>query len=243
MILTRVAALSALLFCCAGPAGAQNVKLEFRDGKVSLTAQNASLRAILTEWARLGGTQVVNMERLAGAPVTLQLTDVPETQALDIILRGTAGYIAGQRVAAGPAGGRSTLDRILVVPTAGTAALISARPATAPPPFAGPQRFPQPDPDDNPVSDVPPDDDQPPNRGTIRTNAPVNVQRGAPNQPAPTPTPPQPFVNQDDQPQPAPTTTVPANPFGIQTGSSRPGTITPVPQQPERPRTQPDPEP
>ena len=129
MTLTRVAALSALLFCGAGPAGAQSVKLEFNDGKVNLTAQNASLRAILTEWARLGGTQVVNMERLAGAPVTLQLTDVPETQALDIILRGTAGYIAGQRAAAGPAGARSTLDRILVVPTAGTAAVVSARPA------------------------------------------------------------------------------------------------------------------
>ena len=86
MTLTRAAALSALLFCYAGPAWAQNVRLEFHDGKVNLIAQNASLRAILTEWARLGGTQVVNMERLAGPPVTLQLTDVPEMQALDTIL-------------------------------------------------------------------------------------------------------------------------------------------------------------
>jgi hypothetical protein len=242
MTLTRVAALSALLFCCAGPAGAQNVKLEFRDGKVNLTTQNASLRAILTEWARLGGTQVVNMERLAGAPVTLQLTDVPETQALDIILRGTAGYIAGQRAVTGPAGARSTLDRILVVPTAGTAATVTARPAVTPPPFGGAQRFPQPDPDDNPVADVPPNDDGPPNRGTIRLNVPPNqIQRGQPNQAAP----PQPFqTTQDDNQTPPPETTqAPANPFGIQTGSSRPGTITPVPQQPQRPRTQADPEP
>jgi hypothetical protein len=241
MTLTRVAALSALLFCCAGPAGAQSVKLEFRDGKVNLIAQNASLRAILTEWARLGGTQVVNMERLAGAPVTLQLTDVPETQALDIILRGTAGYIAGQRADAGPAGARSTLDRILVVPTAGTASAVSARPAATPPPFGGPQRFPQPDPDDNTVADGSFDDDQPPNRGTIRMNVPVNIQRGNPNQTAP----PQPFqATPDDNQTPQPQTTpAPTNPFGIQTGSSRPGTITPVPQQPQGPKKQPDPEP
>jgi hypothetical protein len=237
MTLTRVAALAtaaALLFCFAGPVHAQNVKLEFRDGKVNLTTQNASLRAILTEWARLGGTQVVNTERLAGPPVTLQLTDVPETQALDIILRGTAGYIAGLRATAEITTARSTLDRILIVPTAGTAASVSARPAV-PPPFAAPQRFPQPqpqpDPDDDPVSDVPPDDDRPQNRG--------NVRRGGPNQGQPEPEEPQ----DDDQPEQPEPSTAPTNPFGIQTGSSRPGTITPVPQQPERPRSQPDPEP
>src|SRR5689334_10920565 len=97
MTFTRVATLGALLFCWAGLSRAQAVRLEVHDGKVNLTTQNASLRAILTEWARLGGTQVVNADRLTGPPVTLQLTDVPETQALDIILRGTAGYIAGQR--------------------------------------------------------------------------------------------------------------------------------------------------
>jgi hypothetical protein len=71
-------------------------------------------------------------------------------------------------------------------------------------------------------------------------NVPVNVQRGSP-----TPTaPPQPFQTTQDDNQDAPETTpAPTNPFGIQTGSSRPGTITPVPQQPQRPRTQPDPEP
>src|SRR4051794_31367701 len=101
MSLTRVAALLTLLVGVTHPAVAQNVRLEFHDGKVSLNAQNASLRAILTEWGRLGGTQVVNMDRLSGPPVMLQLTDVPETQALDIILRGNAGYIAGQRAEAG----------------------------------------------------------------------------------------------------------------------------------------------
>jgi hypothetical protein len=230
----RIATLVAAMIGSAASAHAQAVKLEFHDGKVNLTTQNASLRAILAEWSRLGGTQVVNAERLAGPPVTLQLTDIAETQALDIILRGTAGYIAGARPATSPVGTRSALDRIMVVPTAGTAVSAGARPASVPPPFTvtPPPQFRQIDPDDNPVSDTPPDDD-PPNRG----RGPVNVPRAGPVQ-----APPQPFQPQDDQPQ-QPTNTAPANPFGIQTGSPRPGTITPVPPQPQRPRTQPDPEP
>src|SRR4051794_41853565 len=117
MNFSRVAVLTSLLFCCAGSAGAQ-VTLEFHDGLVNLTAQNAPLRTILNEWARLGGTQIVNADRLTGLPVTLQLTNVPETQALDIILRGTAGYIAGQRTS-GAAGNQAVLDRIMVGATAG----------------------------------------------------------------------------------------------------------------------------
>src|SRR5205809_4728958 len=123
MTFLRVGTLTALMFCCAGRVSAQAVRLEFHDGKVNLTAQNASVRNVLSEWARLGGTQVVNAERVSGAPVTLQLTDIPETQALDILLRGTAGYIAGERTTTEPAGTRSSLDRIMIVPTAGTASV------------------------------------------------------------------------------------------------------------------------
>jgi hypothetical protein len=231
--MTRVVALAALLFCAAGPASAQAVRLEFHDGKVNLTAQNASLRTILTEWARLGGTQVVNSERLSGAPVSLQLTNIPETQALDIILRGTAGYIAGLRNTPTSAASPSLLDRIMIVPTAGTAAVAGARPIQAPPPFALPRAVRQIDSDDNPTSDVPPDDERP-----VRVPG-LAIPRAGQNQ-----APPQPFQPQDDDtPQQAPTTTAPANPFGIVTGSSRPGTITPVPQQPTPQRPQRDQEP
>ena len=235
MSFTRVAALTALLFSLAGAASAQAVKLEFHDGKVNLTTQNASLRAILTEWSRLGGTQVVNAERLTGAPVTLQLTDVTETQALDIILRGSAGYIAGQRAAADPVGTRSAFDRIMVVPTMGTAPAVVSRPlgtASAPPFIQQPPPFIQPDPDDDPVSDVPPDDERPRN---VRTAPPV-IRIGPNGQAVVQPPPP------GDEPQ-APTTTVPVNPFGIQTGSSRPGMITTAPPPPPRPASTRDQEP
>jgi hypothetical protein len=237
MTLTRVVALTALLFG-ASPAFAQAVKLEFHDGLVTVTAQNAPLRTILTEWSRLGGTQVINADRLSGAPVTLQLTNVPETQALDVVLRGVAGYIAGQRPASPSTASRSSLDRIMIVPTAGTATVAGARPIATPAPFTAPRQIQQPtDPDDDPISDVPPEDERP-----VRVPG-LQLPRGV-NQ-----APPQPFQPQDDDndtqsQRPGNNQPVPANPFGIQTGSSRPGTISPVPQQPppqQRPR--PDPEP
>lgn len=233
MTFTRGAALAALLFCCAGPASAQAVKLEFHDGRVNLTTQNASLRAILTEWGRLGGTQVVNVDRLGGAPVTLQLTDVSETQALDIILRGTAGYIAGQRRVVETASTRSSLDRILIVPTAGTASTIAARPASStPPPFIQrPQPIVQPDPDDDPVSDVPPEDERPNRR------VPAQIRLVAPDGRVLS----QPAVD-DDAPEPA-TPQVPPNPFGVLGGSSRPGVISPVPPPAQPPANTRDAEP
>jgi len=235
MTFTRGAALAALLCCCAIPAQAQAVKLEFHDGLVNLTTQNASLRTILAEWGRLGGTQIVNAERVGGAPLTLQLTNVPETQALDIILRGTAGYIAGERRTTQAIGTRSALDRIMVVPTAGTANTVAARPPTAAPPFGQQQPQPviQPDPDDDPVSDVPPDDERPNRR------VPPQIRMVAPDGRVVA----QPYVEDDQDPQPAQGPQVPANPFGVQSGSSRPGVISPVPPQPQQAPNARDPEP
>jgi hypothetical protein len=246
MTFTRVAALTTLLLCCAGPAGAQ-VNLEFHDGLVNLTTQNAPLRAILAEWARLGGTQVVNLERLAGSPVTLQLTNVPETQALDIILRGTAGYIAGQRTSVA-ATNQSSLDRIMVVPTAGTAPpAVASRPAATPPPFQQtpqpsfqqtPQPFAQANPDDDPP-DAP--DDERPNRVNRPGVPPAVLRMVGPNGQAV----PQPYVIDDDTPQvPAPAPTTAPNPFGVTTGAARPGMPPPQPTPPQqRPPNTRDPEP
>ncbi len=72
-------ALSALV---AAPAGAQQLKLAFNQGRVSVDAAAVPARTILAEWAKLGGTKVVGGERVAGAPLTLKLVDVPEAQAL-----------------------------------------------------------------------------------------------------------------------------------------------------------------
>lgn len=95
---------------------AQSLSLAIKDGLVNLDANGATVRQILDEWARVGGTRVVNGERITGAPVTLKLEGVPERQALEIILRSVAGYMAAPR-SASAAPGASVYDRIVVLPT------------------------------------------------------------------------------------------------------------------------------
>jgi hypothetical protein len=217
-----------LLAGAATSAHAQSVSLEFNAGLVTLRAQNAPVRTILAEWARLGGATVLNGDRVAGAPLTLELTGVPERQALDIILRSVAGYMLAPR----PAGsvGVSAFDRILILPTS-----TAPRAPAAPPPAVGRAVLPQPQlirppaeadddiPEDDPGSDAPP----PQPRG-IPTPRP-----GLPPQPI---IGPEPQIIEDDgqaeaPPSPGTVTPTPANPFGVPAGSSaRPGVIAPVPQ-------------
>ena len=114
MSFRALAAVVLLSAVCAAPASAQqSIKLEFKDGRVSLNAQNAPLRAILSEWARLGGSTIVNGDRVAGAPVTLEFVAVPERQALDTLLRSVAAYMLAPRRAGSV--GASTFDRILIL--------------------------------------------------------------------------------------------------------------------------------
>jgi hypothetical protein len=95
-------------------ADAQNLTLHIQDGRVNLEAQNVPVRQILAEWARVGGAKIVNGEKVAGAPLTLQLQGMPERQALDIILRGVSGYMLAARQAGT---GVSAFDRIMILPT------------------------------------------------------------------------------------------------------------------------------
>jgi len=139
-----------------------DVQVLLNNGRVTIAAKDATVRQILTEWARVGDTRVVNVERIPGGPVTLELINVPESQALDVLLRSVSGYVAAPRQTL--VGNLSVFDRIIVMPTA--AAPRPATSAQAAPVFQQPQ-FGQPTP--APVDDDP--DDAPP----------ANVQ--APNQP------------------------------------------------------------
>jgi len=103
-----------LVLLFALPANAQQMNLQIANGKVTLDATNVQARQILAEWSRIGGTKVVGAEKITGAPLTLKLVDMPERQALDIILRNVAGFIAAPRTASN---GASTYDRILVMAT------------------------------------------------------------------------------------------------------------------------------
>jgi hypothetical protein len=109
---TLVLAVALLVFASAS-AGAAGVSLTISDGKVTLNAENVTIRQILDEWARIGKTQIVNLDRVTSTPVTMKLDGVPEAQALDIILRSVPGYMAAPRSA--PSRDASIYDRILIM--------------------------------------------------------------------------------------------------------------------------------
>jgi hypothetical protein len=95
-------------------ADAGQLRMEFRNGIVSISAADVPLSQVLSEWARLGQTRIVNLEKLGGAPVTVELTNVPEKQALEVLLRNVPGYLAAARAV--PSAEGSQFDRIVVMP-------------------------------------------------------------------------------------------------------------------------------
>ena len=226
----RVLAFSlALIGCAAFVRAQQPLRLQIGEGRVTLHAQNVPIRTILAEWARLGSATVINGDRVAGAPLTLDLEGVPERQALDIILRGVSGYMLAAREPG--TAGASMFDRIMILPT-------SAAPRNAPaapvPIFSN-----APNGIVRPALPRPPNDDQdaddpvaPGDEDGVRIPMPVAIQRPTPN-PVGTPVfPPAPINTPDDIPDTTPRGVVvtPSNPFGLPPGSSlRPGVVTPAP--------------
>src|SRR5437016_1865847 len=130
---------SAILTCLlTASAASADVQVLLNNGRVSIVAKDATVRQILAEWARVGQTKVINVDRIPGGPLTLELSNVPEGQALDVLLRSVSGYMAAPRQTV--ATNLSVFDRIIVMPT--TAAPRPAAAAQAPA-FQQPQ-FPQP---------------------------------------------------------------------------------------------------
>jgi hypothetical protein len=123
-----------LLTCSTSPSWAAGLTLSIQDGLVTLDAQDVTVRQILTEWARIGKTQIINVERITGGPITLTLEKVPEKQALDIILRTIPGYVAMPRVTI--VADASIYDRILIM---ATTTAVAARPQQPAPGFPGMQ--------------------------------------------------------------------------------------------------------
>lgn len=211
----------------ASPAAAE-VHLTLANGRVSLSARDATIRQILTEWARVGQARIVNLERLNGAPVTIELADVPEAQALDTILRSVSGYLAAPRAELKP--DASQFDRILLLPTSTPAARPAAAPAGAPTfqpqPFAGQPQPPAAQPDveqeEVVVEDARPVPPRPvPGRGpafsTFPPARPVDVPSRAVQEP-----------DSDDAPQRPVSYPAPTAPVGV----AVPGMPVPTPQQP-----------
>ena len=173
----------ACLGLTAGTALAGEVKVTLNQGLVTIIAEDAPISRILAEWARVGQTKIVNGEKMMQV-VSLQLVDMPERKALDIILRSASGYMAAERQT--PVAGGSAFDRIMILPYSRPPAA-SSLPATgsAPAPFQQQQPRPmQIDPDDQPHTTpvMPPGMGPGPNAGQQTAPMPGMLTNGPPNQ-------------------------------------------------------------
>jgi hypothetical protein len=172
MHIPRALTLAVALGLAGASSARADVQLTIRNGRVSLVATNATIRQILAEWAKIGQTTIVNGDRVSGGPVTLQLSDVPEQQALDVLLRSVSGYMAASRAVA--LVNASQFDRIIVMPTSVAPPSAPPRAAQAAPVFprAGSPSPPgQPGAPQQPVQDE--QDDDPPVPGTGPNRGPV----------------------------------------------------------------------
>ena len=230
----------AVSLLAVSPAAA-DVQVTIQDGKVSVVAKDATLRQIMFEWARVGQTKVVNVDRIPGGPMTIELQSVPEDRALEILMRPLSGYLAAPRAVQSPT--LSKFDRIVVMPTVAAARqpAVAASAAPAPvfqqtPTFQPPVQ--QEDPDDQPPGQNPAAP-----RGPVFTAFPqpqvVNPNTGnvVPGNGQSTFVPPQNLPGAAPPQQQAAPGATPTVPVGV----AVPGMMVPTPQPPGAPGQNPVP--
>jgi hypothetical protein len=201
-VLRLTALLALILTGTAWASAADNdAKISIKDGRITIVADGVTARKILEDWAKVGQIRMINVEKLTGPPLTLRLTDVTEKEALEVLLRSAAGYLAAPRAVDVP--GASRFDRVVILATSRPPAASSA-----PPPSATVQPF---LPQANGA-----DDEEPPDEGE-----PLRPAPGPGGVQAPVFLPPNPVPFQGTGGSDAPPETVPV------LTSPRPGVITP----------------
>src|SRR5713101_1917413 len=137
MEVTLLHSLIAALVISVAPALAEppRVQIAMHDGLVTVIARDALLGEILDAWCRVGQTKIINAEKVVGPPLTIQFADVPEEQALDLLLRSVGGYLAVSRSVVRAGGSR--FDQIIILPASGgeSSTVRQVAPALPPPPL------------------------------------------------------------------------------------------------------------
>jgi hypothetical protein len=148
------------------------------EGRVTLVAENVTVREILAEWGRVGGAYMINADKLTGAPIPMmRFENQPEREVIDSLLRSAAGYILGPRTVR--TSGPSQFEAVMILPTSAPIASGSyASPGVPGAPFGMPAA---------------PDDEIPPVVPAVGVPAPEQAG-AAPAQPAPANTTPGVFV-------------------------------------------------
>lgn len=216
----RIGAALLVAACCAAfaPPVSADVRVTFANGRVTVIATDATVREILAEWSRVGGSTFVDADKIpSNERLTIHLENQSELDAIDVLLRSVAGYMVSPASAA--ASSASAVGRVFILPTSTPA------PYVAPPPPVDVVM-----PDEGPrarVSSAPvqPDDD-----GPVRVSPPPPSTAGASQAPL-----------GQASPVIGGTVTTQASPgLGVAT-SSRPGVVIEGPNQtrPGRPTTRP----
>jgi hypothetical protein len=105
----------ALAWIAAGAAGEPRqtaIRLEFAGTVVTVVADHARAADVLTEWARVGHTEVIGADLLSDRTITLNLTRVDEQDALAEIVGAGFGFIGPLKEK--PATGTSRFSQIIV---------------------------------------------------------------------------------------------------------------------------------
>ena len=93
--------------------GAGEIRMAIDGGRVTLSATEAPLADVLAEWSRVGGTRFVGAETLSRETVTLRLVDADEADAIRLLLRAAAGYVAAPRRTG--VAGAARYDRVTIL--------------------------------------------------------------------------------------------------------------------------------
>jgi hypothetical protein len=117
-----------------GPAVSSPVQLAIEDGRVWLTARDATVPQILAAWTRVGQTDITNADRAPGERVTLQLAGVPEDKVMELLLRPASGFVALTRTVADVRANRnrSRFARIIILPSSTAPVAPPVRPIVGP---------------------------------------------------------------------------------------------------------------
>src|SRR5258706_15195970 len=136
LIFTRLAGWLVCFWILAGGRGAygQDLRLQFHAGLVDLSAHAVSVAEILARWSEVGGITVVNGNQVQSGPMTIDLVNTPEREALSVILRGVPGYLLAE--GNDPNLARSVIGRIVLLPTRTTPLAATTIIPSSPPPAA-----------------------------------------------------------------------------------------------------------
>jgi hypothetical protein len=101
--------------------GPRQLELSFdQQGHVTLIANNVSVREILAEWSRRGGTRIVNLEKLTGGPIDypMRFENASEMEVMQALLRGVPGKAFVPRVLGTPGSSRLEIVHLTTASTA-----------------------------------------------------------------------------------------------------------------------------